>query len=140
MPALEGSFFALTFYDVAEQIHADQLQAIVGAPADRRAPRFKHPAPEYVRFQIPPVVEYPEPVSLPSGEKFEGRIKYFDYGVVCIELEIGFDADWDSLVQLANRWMAEPKLESLSSELLRSRLDRIRPAMVQPYKTWLSED
>jgi len=134
---LKGSFFALTFYDVAEQIQTGKLHEIAGA---QRAPGFKHPAPDYVRFQIPVSLEYPEPVSLPSGEKFESRIKYFDYGVVCIELEIGFDTDWGGLVQLANRWMAEPKLESLSSELLRSRLDRIRPAMIQPYKNWLGED
>ena len=140
MPALEGSFFALTFYDVAEQIHADQLQAIVGAPADRRAPRFKHPAPEYVRFQVPPVVEYPEPVTLPSGERFESRIKYFDYGVVCVELALGFETDWEGLVQLCSRWIGEAQLEKVSSDLLRSRLDRVRAALVQPYASWLSED
>src|SRR5580658_7790134 len=82
MACLEGSFFALAFYDVAEQIQAEKLREILGATQPYRAPIFKHPAPEYVRFQVPPVIEYPGPVSLPSGEKFESRIKYFDYGEI----------------------------------------------------------
>jgi len=134
---LQGSFFAYTFFDVAEQIQTGKLHDLAGA---QRAPGLKHPAPDYVRFQIPVSLEYPEPVSLPSGEKFDRRIKYFDYGVVCVELEIAFNTDWDGLVRLSNRWMAEPQLEKLSSDLLRSRLDRIKPAMVQPYATWLNED
>lgn len=134
---MQGSFFALTFYDIAEQIQTEKLQEIAGA---QRARGLKHPAPDYVRFQIPVWLEYPEAVTISSGEKFEGRIKYFDYGVVCVELEIGFNADWNGLVQLANRWMAEPQLEQLSSDLLRSRIDKIRPAMMQPYTAWLSED
>ena len=140
MPCLEGSFFALAFYDVAEQIQAEKLREILGATQPHRAPSFKHPAPEYVRFQVPPVIEYPEPVSLPSGEKFESRIKYFDYGVVCVELETSFATDWDGLVRLSSRWIGEPKLEATSGDLLRSRLERIRGAMVQPYSSWLSED
>jgi hypothetical protein len=134
---LQGSFFALRFYDVAEQIKTTELHAIAGA---QRAPGFKHPAPDYVRFQIPVSLDYPEPVSLPSGERFESRIKYFDYGVVCVELELPFDTDWEGLVMLANRWMSESRLETLSAELVRARLDRIRPALVQPYTKWLDED
>jgi len=134
---LKGSFLALTFYDVAEQIHTDQVREIAGA---QRTQGLKHPAPDYVRFQIPLSVEYAEPVSLPSGERFESRIKYFDYGVVGIELEISFDTDWAGLVRLSNRWMAEPQLEKLSTDLLRSRLLRIRRALLQPYSKWLTED
>jgi hypothetical protein len=140
MPCLEGSFFVLAFYDVAEQIQAGRLREILGATQPHRAPSFKHPTPEYVRFQVPPVIEYPEPVFLPSGEKFESRIKYFDYGVVCVELEMSFATDWDGLVGLSSRWIGEPQLEATSGDLLRSRLDRIRGAMVQPYSSWLSED
>ncbi|HEY7333862.1 MAG TPA: hypothetical protein VH639_03185 [Bryobacteraceae bacterium] len=140
MGVLQGSFFALAFYDVAEQIQADRLRALVGAPPQNRAPRFKHPAPEYVRFQVPPVVEYPEAAQLPSGEKFESRIKYFDYGVVCVELEMSFETDWEGLVRLSSRWIGDPQIEKTSSELLRSRMARVRDAMLQPYTSWLSED
>jgi hypothetical protein len=140
MPALEGSFFALAFYDVADQIHVDRIREIVGAAEPHPAPSFKHPAPDYVRFQIPPVVEYPEPIVLPSGEKFESRIKYFDYGVVCVELEMSFATDWEGLVRLSSRWMAEPRIEKVGADLLRSRLDRVYGALVQPYASWLTED
>ena len=134
---MQGSFIALTFYDVAEQIQTARLQESAGA---QRSQGLKHPAPDYVRFEIPLLVEDAEPVSLPSGERFESRIKYFDYGVVGVELEIPFQTDWNGLVRLANRWMTEPQIEKLSSDLLRSRLDRIRPALVQPYSSWLNED
>jgi hypothetical protein len=134
---LQGSFFALTFYDIAEQIQTDQLHNLA---ATQRAPGLKHPAPDYVRFQIPVSLEYPEPVTLSSGERVESRIKFFDYGVVCVELEIAFNTEWNGLVQLSNRWMADPQLEKMSADLLRSRLDRIKPAMVQPYPSWLNED
>lgn len=134
---MQGSFLALTFYDVAEQIHTKQIQEVVGA---QRSQGLKHPAPDYVRFQIPVSVEYSDPISLPTGERFETRIKYFDYGVVGVELEMAFDTDWEGLVRLANRWMAEPQIEKISSDRLKSRLDRIRPALVQPYTNWLTED
>jgi hypothetical protein len=134
---LQGSFFALTFYDVAEQIETGKLQEIAGT---QRTHRWKHPAPDYVKFQIPRSVEYSEPICLPSGDRFDSRIKYFDYGVVGVELEIPFNTGWEGLVRLCSRWIVEPQLEKLSSDLLQSRLDRIRSALVQPYANWLSED
>jgi hypothetical protein len=140
MPKLRGSFWVLVLYDVAEQIHLDRLRNIVGAEQPRREPSFKHPAPEYVRFERPPMVEDPGIISIPGGEKFQSRIKYFDYGVVCVELEISFEADWDELVRLSSRWISAPEIEKCSAELVRSRLERAAPALVQPYASWLSED
>src|SRR5580704_12265377 len=140
MPKLRGSFWVLVLYDVAEQIHLDRLRNIVGAEQPRREPSFKHPAPEYVRFERPPMVEDPGIISIPGGEQFQSRIKYFDYGVVCVELEISFEADWDELVRLSSRWISAPEIEKCSAELVRSRLERAAPALVQPYASWLSED
>ena len=137
---MEGSFRVLFLYDVAEQIQLDRLREILGAETPSRAPRFKHPAPDYVRFEHPPVVEYPGSISLASGEQFDTRIKYFDYGVVCVELEMRFDTDWEGLVLSSNRWTSTPELETSTSELLRSRMGRVAQALVQPYESWLSED
>jgi hypothetical protein len=140
MEKLEGSFRVLVLYDLAEQIHLDRLREILGVETPSRAPSFKHPAPDYVRFEHPPVVEYPGSISLASGEQFDTRIKYFDYGVACVELEMRFDTDWDGLVLSSSRWTSTPELETRTSELLRTRLERVRPALVQPYASWLSED
>ena len=56
-PPLRGSLWALVLYDVAEQIRLDVVQSLAGTVQPRREPVFKHPAPDYVRFERPPVVE-----------------------------------------------------------------------------------
>ena len=140
MRPLRGSFWVFVLYDVAEEIQLGKLCDLVGAQLAPPQPSFKHPAPEYVRFERPPAIEYPAPLTLGTGEQFEVRIKYFDYGVVSIELQMEFEADWDELVHLSNRWILAPELEGRTSELLRPRLERAAPALLQPYSPRLNED
>jgi len=130
----------LVLYDVAEEIRLDQLHALLGAQAVRPQPSFKHPAPEYVRFERPPVIEFPEPVTTQSGERFEAQIKYFDYGIISVELTLQFEADWEQLIRLSNRWVSAPEMEKLTSDLLQARLPRAMLALHQPYAAQLSED
>jgi hypothetical protein len=137
---LRGSFRVLVLYDVAEQIQLERLREIVGGEPPRREPSFKHPAPEYVRFERPPVVVYLDPVSIASGERFQSQMKFFDYGVASVELELSFECGWSDLVRLSSRWIAAPEIEKCAAELLRAQLERARPAMVQPYSSRLSED
>ena len=68
MELLRGSFRVMVLYDVAEQIQLDRLRDIVGTEKPRREPSFEHPAPDYVRFESPPVVEYTGPISIGTGE------------------------------------------------------------------------
>jgi hypothetical protein len=105
-----------------------------------RGPSFKHPTPEYVRFERPPVVEYPSPVTLSSGEPFQCRIKYFDYGVVSVELERPFETNWNELVRVSSHWISASEIERITGQLTRTRLGVLGAALVQPYETWLSED
>ncbi len=140
MPPLRGSLWVLVLYDVAEQIDLEKLSGLVGAGAARPQPRFKHPAPEYVRFERPPLVEYPGPISIAKGQQLQAQIKYFDYGVVSIELELEFEAGWDELVRLSSSWIPLPDIEKLTSELLETRLERAAPALQQPYAAHLNED
>jgi len=140
MPPLRGSLWVLTLYDVAEQIQLDKLPGLVGAEPVRAQPSFKHPTPEYVRFERQPVVEYPAPIALEGGPQFQARIKYFDYGVVSIELELEFEAGWDELVKLSSRWIPSPEIERYTSELVRTRIEKAAPAFEQPYAPRLSED
>ena len=90
---LKGSALVLMLYDVCEEIRLDELRRILGAQPAERSPSFKHPAPEYVRFERPPVVEPLERVTLETGEQLEGRLKYYDYGVVCVELSFSLKGD-----------------------------------------------
>lgn len=140
MPPLRGSLWALILYDVAEQIDLEKLSGLVGAGGARPQPRFKHPAPEYVRFERPPVVEYPEPITTGSGQQLPAAVKYYDYGVVCVELNVEFEASWEELVRLSSRWIASPDIEKVTGELVRTRLQRYAPALQQAYQTYLSED
>ena len=135
---MKGSVLGVILHDVCEEIGLEQLRDILGAR--RVEPSFKHATPDYVRFENPPVVERLEPVVLTSGEKLIPQIKYYDYGVISVLFELAFEADWETLVQLAARWVPNSELERQAQQIIRGRLDRIAPAMVRPYRDWLGED
>src|SRR5271167_3984937 len=138
MAAMKGSVLGVILHDICEEIRLEELREILGGK--RVEPGFKHATPEYVRFEKPPVVERLDPLVLDSGEKLIPQIKYYDYGVVSVLFELGFEGDWETLVQLAARWVPSPELESQAQQIIRGRLDRIAPAMVRPYRDWLAAD
>lgn len=140
MQPLRGSFWVLVQYDVAEEIVLDTLRTLLGAEQNPAQPSFRRPTPEYVRFERPPVIEYADPVVIETGEQFAVRLKYFDYGVISVELELEFQADWEQLVRLSSRWIQAPEVEKRTAELLAPRLERAASAMKQPYPVRLSED
>src|SRR5271155_1588888 len=134
-----GSVLVLIQFDVCEEIRLDELRQILGARTVDTS--FKHMAPGYVRFQRPPVEEALEPLVLESGERLQGEIKYFDYGVVSVVFELPFSGDWDKLVQLSSRWVWDTNFESLAARIVKEKLDRAAPALVKPYTSeWLKED
>ena len=135
---MKGSVLAVILHDICEEIRLEELREILGA---RRVERgFKHATPEYVRFEQPPVVERLDPILLSTGETLSPQLKYYDYGVVSVVLELTFEADWEALVQLAARWVPNPELERQAQQIIRGRLERIAPAIVRQYSNWLSED
>src|SRR5947209_6915676 len=136
--SVHGSLLVLMQFDVCEEIRLDQLREIFGARRQEAA--FKHPAPGYVRYERPPVVETIEPLVLESGERLEGQIKYYDYGVVSLIFELPFSGAWDMLVELASRWVWNSDFDRFASRIARQKLERAAPAIVKPYKDWLSED
>jgi hypothetical protein len=137
--SLRGSVLVLIQFDVCEEIHLDQLRQIFGARTLEQ-PSLKHPAPGYVRYQRPPVVEAVEALVLDSGERLEGQIKYYDYGVLSVVLELPFAGDWDALVRLGSRWVWDVDFAGHASRIVRQKLERAAPALVKPYQNWLSED
>lgn len=149
---LRGSVLVLIQFDVCEEIRLDVLRKIFGArTADAT---FKQKAPGYVRYQRPPVEESLDPLILDSGERLEGQIKYYDYGVVSLVFELPFAGDWDTLIQLSCRWTSDTNFETLASRIVRQKLERAAPALVKPYEVkpydsagvdfqsnaWLQED
>jgi hypothetical protein len=138
-PPLNGSVLVLIQFDVCEELHLDRLQQTVSARTVQ-LPSMKHSVPAYVRYQRPPVVEPLQALLLESGERLEGEIKYFDYGVVSVVYQLPFSGDWESLVQLACRWVWDVDFASHVEPIVRQKLQRATSSMVKPYSRWLSED
>jgi hypothetical protein len=138
-PCLHGSVLVLIQFDVCEEIRLDKLREIFGARTLQQPP-LKHPAPGYIRYQRPPVVEPIEPLVLESGERLEGQIKFYDYGVLSVVLELPFSGDWDTLIRLGSRWVWDVDFAGHASRIAHQKLERAAPALVKPYKDWLSED
>jgi hypothetical protein len=136
---LTGSLWILLLYDVCEEIDLDALRAILRVQP-RREPSFRHPAPEYVRFERPPVVQPLEPIELESGNSLQGELNFFEYGVVSIKLELPFQADWPQLTELSSRWMTGAELEAQAVQTVRRSLSVAQAALIKPHEDWLSED
>jgi hypothetical protein len=135
----QGSLWAIVLYDVSEQIQLESLRSILGAPPAAREPRFKN-APEYVRFETPPLEQTVDPPRLASGEHLLARLKYFDYGVIAVELELPFQTGWKDLIERSSRWIGSAEVEKLAGALARQHAERARAAFVEPFAEWVSED
>ena len=131
---MRGFIRQLVLFDVADEIRLDALRAALGIPEPTRTPAFSKPAPDYVRFERPPVVE---PLQV---DNFEARAKYYDYGVVSIELDQPFSLDWPELVERAVNVLADASVEQRAMDLLKLRLKKAGAAVVKPYRNWLDED
>ncbi len=136
---LNGAVLVLIQFDVCEELRLDQLQQAVSARTVQ-LPSLKHSVPAYVRYQRPPVVEPLQALVLESGERLEGEIKYYDYGVVSVVYQLPFSGDWESLVKLASRWVWDVDFASHVEPIVRQKLQRAQSSMVKPYSRWLSED
>jgi hypothetical protein len=136
---LQGAILVLIQFDVCEEIKLDQLRQIFKARTVAH-PSLKHPAPGYVRYQRPPVVDPIETLVLDSGERLDGQIKYYDYGVLSVIFELPFSGDWDTLIRLGSRWVWDVDFAGHASRIARQKLEAAAPALVKPYSEWLSED
>ena len=138
-PFVSGSVLVLIQFDVCEELRLDQLQQSVNARTQQQ-PSMKHAAPAYVRYQRPPVIGPLEPILLESGERLEGEVKYYDYGVASVIYQLPFSGDWESLVNLASRWVWDIDFASRVEPIVRHKLESVASAMIKPYQRWLSED
>jgi hypothetical protein len=134
-----GILRGLLLFDVAESIDLQQLHAIVGAAPSRREPPVRHPEPEYVGFEHPPVAQLLGSQQM-MGTDVETSIRYFDYGVASVELQIPFRTTWPELIKLANGWMLSQELEIHAEELLRDALTQASPALRKSFDKWISEE
>ena len=136
---LHGAVLVLLQFDVCEEIRLDHLRQLLTVSTVEQ-PILKHPAPGYVRYQRPPVVEPIEPLVLETGEQLQGEIKYYDYGVVSVVFQLPFTGGWNKLARLASRWVWDVDFAAQAAKVVRARLEVAAPAMIKPYQSWLSED
>jgi hypothetical protein len=137
---VRGYFRILSFFDIGEAIELDQLRPLLGPAAAPHSPGFVHHTPEYAQAQNLSILESVGQVALPSGEKLDATIKYYWFGVLCVELTTPFQCDFASFCPQSARWMNAPEVETAAEEFLRGRLDRFRAAVVKPSPKWLDED
>src|ERR1022692_1549232 len=125
---MRGFIRQLVLFDVADEIRLDVLRQALGISEPERSPAFSRPAPDYVRFERPPVVE---PLRVDNaGAQFAARAKYYDYGVVSIELDQRFSLDWPELVEHSASVLADPSVEQRAMDLLKPRLAKSGAALV----------
>lgn len=134
-----GTVLALIQFAVCEELRLDVLQRAANA-RPLHQPRVKPTVPSSVQFERPPLIEPLDTLVLESGERLEGEIKYYDYGVVSVVYHLPFVSDWSKLMQLASRWIWEIDFARHVEPLVRQRLETVRAAMIKPYDSWLSED
>ncbi|HEX4138477.1 MAG TPA: hypothetical protein VHY84_27960 [Bryobacteraceae bacterium] len=131
---MHGSIRQIVLFDVADEIRLDALRAALDISTPEPGPSFVRPGPDYVRFERPPVVE---PLQI---DRFEARVKYYDYGVVSVEFDQRFSLDWSELIEYSAGVLSDPLVEQRARDLLKPRLERARVAAVNPYQVWLDED
>ena len=137
---MRGCVRILAFFDIAEAIEMDSLRGLLGPEASPRSPGFVHLTPEYAQAQHQPILESVNAVGLPTGETLDARIKYYWFGVASVELTTRFECEFAALPAWSYRWMSAPEVEKTTEDLLRSRLERIRPTLIKPSAKWLDED
>jgi len=137
---VRGYFRILSFFDIGEAFDLEHLRPLLGPVAVPHSPGFIHRTPEYAQAQNVPILEPRGPLTLPSGERLEATIKYYWFGVACVELTTPFECDFESFCPQSSRWMNAPEVETAAEELLRARLQQFRPALTKPSQKWLDED
>ncbi len=137
---VRGAVHALLLFDVAEEIDLELARVRLGQSPAGRSPAFRLPAPEYVRFERPPVAVGVEPIQLSSGEKFGVTIKFYDYGVLSVVLQHDFEMEWSELVHLTPKLTGSPEIEQRAQAAARGAIAMVRDALRKPSETWMSED
>lgn len=137
---LHGSIRIFVFFDVGEAFELDKLRTLLDPHGKPTQPDFPRRTPEYVRFENPPITESSEPLTLPSGEAVVCSIKYYEYAIVEVQLEVPFQGNWDTLMAQTARWMDAPDIEPESRAVVTRHLQKVSTAIIRPREEWLQEN
>src|SRR6201985_1138230 len=137
---VQGYFRVLSFFDVSEAFELERLNTLLKPDASPKSTAPVGRAPDYAQAPTAPIIETTGTIELPTGESLDSRIKYYWFGVACVELVTPFECEMDSLPTHSYRWMNAPEVEKAAEDWLRARLERFSPAMIKPSQKWLDED
>jgi hypothetical protein len=137
---LRGLFRLLFLYDVAESIDMTKLRNLLGSRVGSSGQAFPRRTPGYVRFEDPPVLETADCISVTNGGNVACPVKYYSFGAIVIQVEVPFDCDMKTLVELGSRWMDAADVEPLVRKLAHGRLQHIQPAVTKATEDWLQEN
>lgn len=141
MASLSGILRLQYLFDISEEIDLDHLRDLLRIEKPDRDANPRRQALGQLRFQRPPLEEWIPALRLASGEHFPARVRYFDYGVVGLQMELPFQSvDWTELIVLGSKWIAAAELESVAESVVKQRIRDIGPALKKPLGQILSED
>ena len=136
---LHGCIRICLFYDVGEAFDQEKLRLLVGPGGAQTQRDFPRDTPEYVRFENPPIVEPTEPLVLASGEKVTCWVKYYEYAIVEVQLEVPFEGTWEGLREQTSRWLGAPDIEPESRAVMTRHLQKTSAAIIKPRREWFQE-
>jgi len=137
---LRGCIRVFVFYDVGEAFDLNKLRSLSDPRGGPTQPDFPRRTPEYVRFENPPIAEPSEPLTLRSGEKVMCSIKYYEYAIVEVQLEVAFEGSWDALLAQTARWMDAPDIDPEVRPVVQRHLQRTSAAIIRPREEWFQEN
>ncbi|MGB8323774.1 MAG: hypothetical protein WCE52_12520 [Candidatus Acidiferrum sp.] len=137
---LRGYIRTFVFYDVGEAFELDKLRNLLGSRGGATKGDFPRRTPDYVRFENPPIAEPHEPLTLRTGEHVIYSIKYYEYAIVEVQLEVAFEGSWEALLEQASRWMDATDIEPETRAFVTTHLKKIAPAIIKPREDWLQEN
>jgi hypothetical protein len=136
---LSGQVTAFFLFDVAEGVDLAAMRSLLGASTESPRLAVKPAVPAYVQYQDPPVQVDAEAFGTRAPGSMQARFKIYDYGVFSLSLSRAFRGSWADLHALAQS-TTSAALEADAEALCLKAAERLRPALHEPRRTYLSED
>jgi hypothetical protein len=135
-----GQIVVFYLFDVSETIDLMRVPGLVGGTATRARLAPKPATPAYVQYDKPPLSFDGHAIGIEDIEGFRVRLRVYDYGVVSIALSREFSGEWSALLSIGQTVIENNEWEQRAEGICRRLVDRLRPALVDPRGTFLSED
>jgi hypothetical protein len=135
-----GSVSTFFLFDVAEAIDLDAVRTTVGAGAAPATLADKSAGPPRMRYEKPPIVADAAAFGIGTLDRFQVRVKLFDYGVISLMLTQPFAGTWAEFVTLGQQFIENDAIERRATEACQTVIARLRPAIRGLRTTMLSED